>query len=111
MAFLVYGLTAGFILSDSAASEAYGAHGEWLREFLVAVKRAAQEGPAWPTYPQVVQRHIEAIQYHAEEMIAARETADRTRAEEQMSRSLHFFVVVLINDTLPIRMSHHLFKL
>jgi transposase len=83
IAFLVYGLTAGFILSDSAASEAYGAHGEWLREFLVAVKKAAQEGPAWPTYPQVVQRHIEAIQYHAEEMIAARETADRARAQEQ----------------------------
>jgi len=79
MAFLVYGL----ILSDFAASEAYGTHGEWLREFLVAVKKAAQQGPAWPTYPQAVQRHIEAIQYHAEEMIAATETADRTKAEEQ----------------------------
>jgi hypothetical protein len=83
IAFLVYGLTAGFIISDSAASDAYGAHREWLHEFLFAVKKAAQEGPAWRTYPQAVQHHIEAIQYHAEEMIAARKTADRGRAEEQ----------------------------
>lgn len=103
MAFLTYGLTAGFILSDSG-------HPKWLREFLVAVKKAAQEGPAWPTYRQAVQRHIEAIQYHAEEMIAARETADRTRAEEQNEQVFALLRVVLIKDTLPIRMSHRLFK-
>ncbi len=81
---LLYGLATGFVIDNSAASiEAYGAHGEWLDEFLLAVKKAAQDGPAWRNHPQAVQRHIEDIQYHAEEMIAARKMADRARAEEQ----------------------------
>ena len=88
MAFLVYGLTAGFVIADAAASDAYGAHREWLHEFLLAVNKAAQEGPAWRLSPQVVQRHIEAIQYHAEEMIAAKKTADRVKAEAQTEHVL-----------------------
>ena len=83
IAFLVFEPIAGFAIDDTAASiEAYGAHGEWLQGFLSALKKAAQEGPAWRSDPQTVQRHIEGIEYHAEEMIAARKTADRARAEE-----------------------------
>ena len=83
IAFLVFEPIAGFAIDDTAASiEAYGAHGEWLQEFLSAIKKAAQEGPAWRNDPQTVQRHVEDIEYHAEAMIAARKTADRTRAEE-----------------------------
>jgi hypothetical protein len=87
IALLVIEPITGFVIDDVAASiEAYGAHGEWLQEFLSAVKRAAQDGPAWRSDPQTVQRHIEDIAYHAEEMIAARKTADRVRAEEAKSQ-------------------------
>ena len=83
LAFLVFEPIAGFAIDDAATSiEAYGAHGEWLQEFLSTVKKAAQKGPAWRSDPQTVQRHIEDIEYHAEEMVAARKTADRARAEE-----------------------------
>src|SRR5688500_17376181 len=83
IAFLVCEPIAGFAIEDAVAPiEAYGAHGEWLQEFLSAVKKAAQEGPAWRSDPQTVQRYIEDIEYHAEAMIAARATAGRARAEE-----------------------------
>jgi hypothetical protein len=73
----------GFAMDDAVASiEAYGAHGEWLQEFLSAVKKAAQDGPAWRTDHRSVQRHIEDIEYHAEAMIAARKSADRAKAED-----------------------------
>src|SRR5213594_116068 len=87
--FLVFEPIAAFAIDDAAPSiEAYGAHGEWLQEFLSAVKKAAQEGPAWRSDPQTVQRHVEDIEYHAQEMIAARKTAERARAEEEQTQVL-----------------------
>jgi hypothetical protein len=83
IAFLVFEPVACVAVEDAAGTtEAYGAHGEWLQEFLLTVKKAAQEGPAWRSNPEAVRRHIEDIEHHAEEMIAARKTADRARAEE-----------------------------
>ena len=107
IALLVYGLTVGFIISDSAASDAYGRMANGSRISLRSQESAGRAG----MYPQAVQRHSEAIQYHAEEMIAAKKTADRTRAEEEMSGYLHFLAEVSTNHILPIRISMHWFKL
>lgn len=83
LAVLICAPIAGVAIENAAGLvEAYGAHGEWLQEFLSAVKKAAQDAPAWRSNPQPVQRHIQDIEYHAEAMIAARKTADRARAEE-----------------------------
>ena len=83
IAFLVFEPVACIAVEDAAGStKAYGAHGEWLQEFLSTVKKAAQEGPAWRNDLQAVQRHIKDIEHHAEQMIAARKTSDRVRAEE-----------------------------
>lgn len=82
LAVLICEPIAGFARENATASiEAYGAHGEWLQEFLSAVKKAAQDGPTWRSNPQTVRRHIQDIEYHAQAMIAARKTADRARAE------------------------------
>ena len=69
--------------SLGAASDGHGLHAEWLNEFMSAVRECARKAPAWHNEPDRIQRYIDDIEYHVEQMVTQAKKPDRARAKEE----------------------------
>jgi hypothetical protein len=71
--------------TDTAVSavEDYGVHAEWLSEFLTAFRESVRRSPAWHNAQTRIQRYVQDIEYHANQMVSQASKPDRARAEEE----------------------------